>query len=975
MKTYFYTLLTLLLFTQNPTVFAQQQPSISEKIFQNPPPQYGIRCWWWWLNGNVTKEAITRDLSEMKAKGFSGACIFDAGGQDQRGNGNVPEGPLWGSEAWRELYFHAIKEANRLDLVMSLSIQSGWNLGGPDVTPEEAAKQTVFSEIKIKGGTTLKMALPMPKIRDNYYKDVVVLAIPDRKLINRKPIRDFENKAATREVGWSVPETRPLLTDTAATAGEEDAALNQVLNLTPQYKDGFLEWNAPEGDWIILRMGYTPTESHVSTSSGKWQGLVLDYMSEKHFNRYWNTHVEPLLKMIGDMAGKTLKYLQTDSFEAGGLNWTDGFEKEFVKRRGYDPTPYLPILAGKIIENRDISNRFLSDFRKTISDCISDNHYRVFAERAKKYGIGIQPESAGPHAGPFDGLKNYSHSDIMMSEFWSPSPHRSKNIDRFFVKQAASAAKIFNKKLVGAESFTTIGPHWNDTIWSNMKPSADHEFCAGLNLVYLHTFTCSPKEMGLPGQEYFAGTHFNPNVTWWDYSTAFIQYLTRVQYLMQQGTAVADVLYYYGDHIPNLGRYKEDDPAGALPDYDYDITNEDRLLDLTVKNGKIMLPHGVSYRVLVLPNHKILSLAALKKVQSLVTEGATVIGLKPYSTASLVGFPQAEQEREAINAQLWGNAETAKGEQKVGKGRMIWGKTAKEVLNTVEERNPDTVRKGVQPDCVFLEKYPNTSYDYLHRELPDADYYFISSQNREATTVTAAFRITNKQPELWDAVTGEIRPATAFYQKNGQMFVPLSFNPYGSIFVIFRETISEVSMLLRSKIPSLNLPTPSVPQVNYINFIALDSLKGTWTVTFDPKWGGSTIKMDKLISWTEHPNEGIKYYSGKAVYTTSFDVKDPHQDLYLDLGEVKDIGIARVKVNGKDYGILWCPPYRVNLKALKKKGNQLEIEVVNTWRNRLIGDRLKPENERLTKTNITIKPEWTLLPSGLIGPVRLMQKL
>jgi hypothetical protein len=966
MKNCFCTFFILFFLAINPIFAQQKQGALSEKIFQNPPSTYGIRCWWWWLNGNVTKEAITRDLTEMKAKGFSGACIFDAGGQDQRGNGTVPEGPLWGSDAWRELYLHAIKEAKRLSLVMSLSIQSGWNLGGPDVSPEEAAKQTTFSEIKVKGGTTLKIALPMPRIRDDYYKDVLVLAIPDKKLTNRIPIRDFANKAATREVGWSVPETRPLLTDTTATEGEEDATLNQVINLTPQYKNGFLEWNAPEGDWVILRMGYTPTESHVSTSSGKWQGKVLDYMSEKHFNRYWDTHVEPLLKMIGDMAGKTLRYLQTDSFEAGGLNWTDGFEKEFIKRRGYDPLPYLPILAGKIIENRDISNRFLSDFRKTISDCISENHYRVFAERAKKFGIGIQPESAGPHAGPFDGLKNYSHSEIMMSEFWSPSPHRSKHIDRFFVKQAASAAKIFNKKLVGAESFTTIGPHWNDTIWSNMKPSADHEFCAGLNLVYLHTFTCSPKEMGLPGQEYFAGTHFNPNVTWWNESTGFIQYLTRVQYLMQQGTAVADVLSYYGDHIPNLGRYKEDDPAGTLPDYDYDLINEDRLLDLSVKNGKIMLPHGVSYRVLALPNHKILSLAALKKVKALITEGATVIGLKPYTTASLVGFPQSEKERETTNAQLWGTTETTTGEQKLGQGRMIWGKTAKEVLNT----------EGLKADCIFSEKQPSTSYDYLHRELPEADYYFISSQNREATTVTAAFRMTDKQPELWDAVTGEIRPTTSFYQKNGQTYVPLSFNPFGSIFVVFRKPFSNINKLLENQMPNLNVvKLPSVLQTNFAKFQAIDSVKTAWTVKFDPKWGGSTIKMDKLQSWTDRPEEGIKYYSGKAVYTTSFNVKNIKGDLSLDLGEIKDIGIARVKMNGKDLGIVWCPPYRVNISGiLKKRGNQLEVEVVNTWRNRLVGDRGKPQSERFTQTNITITPAWTVLPSGLLGPVRLLQK-
>ena len=910
---------------------------LSSKTFQNPPQKYGIRCWWWWLNGNVTKEAITRDLQEMKAKGFSGACIFDAGGHDQRGNGDVPEGPLWGSPAWRELYLHAINEAERLDLVMSLSIQSGWNLGGPDVTPAEAAKQVVFSEIKIQGGTKIQQVLPQPKGFDGFYQDIVILAIPTKIVTNRLPIRDLENKAATREVGWSVPETRPLLTDIPATEGEEDATAGKVFNLSKYVKDGVLNWNAPEGDWTILRFGYAPTGRDVSTASGKWQGLVIDYTSEKHFNRYWDTNVEPLLKMIGNRAGKTLKFLQTDSFEAGGMNWSDKFEDEFKKRRGYDPVPYLPVLAGKIIENRETSNRFLTDLRKTLSDCISDNHYRVFAERSKKYGIGIQPESAGPHAGPFDGLKNYGHSEIMMSEFWSPSPHRSKDIDRFFVKQAASAAKIFNKKLVGAESFTTIGPHWNDVIWADMKPSVDHEFCAGLNLVYLHTFTCSPNEMGLPGQEYFAGTHFNPNVTWWDYSTPFIKYLTRIQYLMQQGTAVADVLYYYGDHIPNIGRFKDDDPAKALPHYDYDLINEDKLMDLSVKNGKIYLPHGISYQVLALPDHKVMSLKALRKIKELVENGASIIGEKPLTTASLVGGAEAEKEREEIVDKIW---------EKI---KLI---SAKEALKN----------KGILADCEFIDKPEGKIFDYIHRISENTDYYFISSQNKETIQLKAAFRVTGKQPEFWNPVTGEISKAVNFHQENGRTFVDLNFNPNGSAFVVFRK-------------PIFTTKNNKMTNKSFI-FNDLKEIKGSWQVSFDIKWGGpKSVTFDKLVSWTDRIENGIKYYSGKAIYKTTFDLNTPLKEVkIIDLGVVKDVGIAKVKLNGKDFGILWCPPYRVSVAGLlKEKGNILEIEVVNTWRNRLIGDREKPDSQRFTKTNITINPDWKLEPSGLLGPVRLLK--
>jgi hypothetical protein len=935
-------------------VYAQKSTAIIENsVFKNPPSEYGIRCWWWWLNGNIDKETITRDLEEMKAKGFSGACIFDAGGADQRNNAQVPEGPMFGSAEWRELYVFAIKEADRLGLVMSLSIQSGWNLGGPDITPAETAKQVVISETNAKGASRIQLELPLPKVRYDYYRDIVVLAIPSKTFTDRPPIREFENKAAMREVGGSAPETRSMLTDITGTPGEEDATLKQVINVSKYFKNGKLDWKAPAGEWTILRIGYTPTNAEVSTSSGKWQGKVIDYLSEKNFNRYWDTHVDPLLKAIGPMAGKTLKYLQTDSFEAGGLNWTEGFEKEFIKYRGYDPTPYLPVLAGKIIENRDVSNRFLSDLRKTLGELIAEKHYGTFAKRAREYGIGIQPESAGPHAGPFDGLKNYGYSEIMMSEFWSPSPHRPRPIDRFFVKQAASAAKIYNKRLVGAESFTTIGPHWNDVMWSDMKPSADHEFCAGLNLVYLHTFTASPKAMGLPGQEYFAGTHFNPQVTWWNYSTAFIQYLTRCHYMHQTGTSVADVLYYYGDHSPNIGRYKEDDPAGALPGFDYDLINEDRLLALEAKNGLITLPHGVSYRVLVLPNHKTLSLAAIRKIESLVKSGAVVIGNKPVTTASLVKYPGSDVTLKTIADNLWGNSLENYGERKTGAGKIVWGKTAAEYLRSA----------GVHCDLEITEREPDSKYDFIHRTADSADYYFISSQNKAASKVTVAFRVTGKQPELWNPVTGETSPAQSFSQKDGRTFIDLQFDPYGSVFVVFKQNITTKQQ--------------GTATSNYLNLEPQTTLHGAWQVAFDTKWGApANAAFTELTSWTDRNEEGIKFYSGKAVYSKSFDVKNAivnSEQVFLDLGEVKDIGIAKVTLNGKELGILWAPPLRVAVKGiLKEKDNKLEIEVVNTWRNRLIGDRGKPQDKRLTQTNITIQDWWQLTPSGLLGPVRIL---
>lgn len=935
------------------TAFTAKSQQLSETLFQRPSSTSGIRCWWWWLNGNVTKQSITRDLEAMKDKGFSGACIFDAGGQDQRGNGPVPEGPLFGSPAWQELFQHAVKEAKRLGLVLSLNIQSGWNLGAPDVQPQESAKRLTWSETIVSG--TGALSLPLPPATHGFYRDIAVLAYPYRDTAGIKPIRNLRLKAAFSEVGGSATDTRFLLDEDTTANLRVHADHKQVMDIS-RYMDssGRLSWKAPPGKWVVLRMGYTSNGAEISTSSGKWQGMVIDYMSRQHFNRYWDTHVKPLLESIGSDAGTTLRYLQTDSWELGGINWTEDFRREFRNRRGYDLLSFLPVVTGKVIDSREASNRFLADLRKTISDCVSDNHYKLFQEKAAAYGMGIQPESAGPHAGPFDGLKNLGHSEIMMGEFWSPSPHRPRPENRFFVKQAASAAHIYNKPLIGAEAFTTIGRHWDDIIWEHMKPSFDHELCAGLNLTLLHTFTNSPAEMGIPGQEYFAGTHFNPNITWWKFANAFFDYMARSQYMMQQGRFVADVLYYYGDHVPNIVRRKEDDPAGALPDYDYDVINEERLMALKVEQGRIALPHGMSYRILVLPAHRVLSLTALKKVHQLVNDGATVIGLRTQRIVSLEQQSAADRELQQLGTALWGRdtAMTARGSRRVGKGQVAWGYTAAEWLKA----------QGIAGDCHF-DAQDSLQFGYIHHRLGDDDYYFVSSRQKQPCTASVSFRVSGRLPEFWDPVTGSIHPAGAYKQANGITTVPVPFTPYGSWFVVFRKAI------------------PAAQQgnaaANFPDFQPADTLEGAWQVQFDKRWGGpESVAFPVLTSWTERPEEGIRYYSGSAIYHKEFTVDEAllkaDDPLYLNLGAVKDVGIASVRINGKDLGILWAPPYRISIGDIVRSGkNVLEVEVINSWRNRLVGDRGKPAGERYTKTNIAIRPEWTLLESGLLGPVVL----
>ncbi|MGB2734172.1 MAG: glycosyl hydrolase [Saprospiraceae bacterium] len=944
--------------------------SYLKENFKNPPSNYGVNCWWWWLNGNVNNAAITKDLEAMKSRNFQGAMIFDAGGHNQRGNKDIPAGPLFGSDEWNKLFVFAMDEAKRLGLEMGFNIQSGWNLGGPRVTPEYTAKQIVFTETKVSGNRQISQKLEVPTIRRDFYKDIVVVAFPIKVSSETDVvITDLEYKLGYHELGGSAPDTRFLLENIPSGRKNNDKKSTYIIKKgevtilsSKMDREGNLTWHAPEGEWVIIRFGDTCTDSRVSTSSGDWQGSVLDYMSRDAFDFYWNDVVEPIFKAAGGHVGTTLKYMETDSWECGGMNWTDKFAEEFKSYRGYDLVRYLPIVAGYVIDDVDSSNAFIADFRKTLGDLVAYNHYARFQEHAHKYNMGILPESAGPHAGPMDGIKNYGFSDIVMSEFWSPSLHRPMPENRFFLKQASSAAHIYGKKIIGAESFTSIGPHWNDELWHNQKSAFDHEICAGLNRLYFHTFTCSPPEMGLPGQEYFAGTHINPQVTWWEQSGVFIDYIHRTQLIVQNGKFVADVLYYYGDHVPNVFPFKHADPAGAIPGFDYDVTDETIFLQLKMKDGKITAPGGIQYHVLVLPDHKVLSAAVLEKVEELLNQGAQIIGYKPKNSISLVGGETAQQQFTELTDNIWGKGGSEKGEKKYGKGLISWGISAREFL----------LSKGVPADFNVVESDSKTDYDYIHYTIGQSEVYFVTNQTTEKQKINCQFRLSGLQPELWDALTGDIREAQAFTQNEGITTVPLTLEPYGAVMVVFNTPIGKNKQ--------------GTEQYNYPDFETIINITGEWEVNFDPKWGGPpSVIFPELTDWTKHPDEGIKYYSGNAVYHKSFNVDfEPQKDrqYFLQLGSVKDVGIAVVKINGKEKGILWTNPFRIEISEELQKGkNTLEIKVVNSWHNRVAGDQTFPEKKQNTKTNIELindyrgrkQKEIPLEPSGLLGPVQILK--
>jgi hypothetical protein len=522
------------------------------------------------------------------------------------------------------------------------------------------------------------------------------------------------------------------------------------------------------------------------------------------------------------------------------------------------------------------------------------------------------------------------------------------------LREAASANHVYGKKITLCESFTSVGPHWEESPF-RMKATGDQAFCDGLNRVAFHTASLSPSLTAKPGYTMWAGTHYEPGLTWWNQTPAFNTYLARCSYLLQQGLFAADVLFFQGDKsgytpvlktvLPTLGE-----------GYDYDHCNTEVLLTrLSVKAGRIMLPDGMSYRVLVLPDNLPMQLSALEKVASLLNAGATVIGPRP---TGMLGKPLQPGDREKFDGlvkRLWAGANPTAAESRIGSGRLVWGKTARRVLGEL----------AVAPDFEYQGLSDAGTIDWIHRTTSDGtEIYFVASRWEKPESVTCSFRVSGKQPELWNPVTGERRNATAFRQENGRTIVPLEFDPCGSVFVIFRQAIgTKVNGTTASNYPALKRQL---------------RLDGVWDVSFDPKWGGpATVRFDELVDWTKRAEKGIKFYSGTAIYRKTFTVSaapNNGRQLILDLGEVREV--AEVRLNGQDLGVVWSKPARVNITSAVTSGvNTLEVSIVNLWPNRLIGDAALPAKERFTETNMRkFVSKSPLLPSGLLGPVQLLAK-
>lgn len=946
------------------SVVGQRAGDLSD-LFVSPPDRAKPRVYWWWLYNRVNKGSITRDLEEFKAKGISGVNLICTGGYAGK---EALLGVEWLGPEWRALYRHAIREAKRLNIEIGFNLAGGWTMMGPWVTPDKAMKKVVQSEQIVTGPVTFSKEFPQPETVDNYYHDVWVQA--------------FKIERQTKTVH---PETAIDITDCISS-------------------DGRLHWDIPEGDWLILRTGYTLTghpwsKWHAYPKGDTFEGgdgYEIDYLSTVALDDHFD-HLGKLVIEETRQAGGKLAYLWSDSWECGKLTWTQDFPEQFRRFRGYDLKPYMAILAGYTVNDSVFSARFRDDFDRTIQDCVAENFYGHFYELCHENGMDVGNEAGGPNdTPPQDALKNLGRCDIPAGEFWvhyklPEDGMNSRKSARLNLKQTASAAHIYGRREAQAEAFTQM--EQDRTHWSlgpyDLKPYANDAFCEGINRFMLHQATCQPPEDGKPGFEFCAGQHFAPNITWWEQSSAFFSYLSRCQSLLQQGKFVGDVCFFLGERPPVLVPPKYVVPTlGA--GYDCDYTNVEVLLTrMSVKDGRIVLPDGMSYHLLYLQNcvspveeiceavghyqqlkvlsgpSDAMSLAVIKKLRQLISDGATVVGAPPKRSAELNGYPDCDREVQEIATEIWGDLDgKTRMERKFGKGRIIWGKTAREVL----------LADGIQPDFSYTgQEHEPEKFDYIHRVDGQSEIYFVINRTGSTEVGDFSFRVAGKQPEIWDPVTGKMRDAGSFEQKGGLTDLSLELAPYSSCFIVFRKSISN------------NSSGKGIP--NFLKYEKIKELSDSWHVLFDKDWGGpGEVRFDKLSNWIDSQEEGIKYYSGKATYRKVFDMgnvqkKFSHagERLVLDLGDVKHV--AAVRLNGKELGVLWCSPWRVDITdCIKDTGNVLEIDIVNLWANRVIGDWKLPVEKRFTKTHDVfrfdmLRGSTPLTDAGLLGPVNILRGL
>ena len=972
-------------------------PSVLARNFKTPPSDARPGVYWYFMDGNFSKEGITKDLEAMRDQGIGYVVFLEV-------NVGVPRGNVdFMSPEWLDIFKHTLSECKRTGIKMVLGIGPGWTgSGGPWVKGEKSMQHLMASSTRVSGGTRVKVQLPVPapnrpyfgegsftpetiqQWRD-YYQDVCVLAFPTPS--EERRIADIQEKGLfIRHPFSSMPGVRAYFPPADGDIPEGTAPgavdLSRVVDITGSMQpDGTLEWDAPQGEWTVLRMGSRNNGAATRPAPTPGVGMECDKFSAEALREHLSNFTDKIFEACGgelfDENGG-IELLHLDSWEMGAQNWNASFRDEFKKRRGYDPLPWFPAYTGLIVSDSLSTERFLWDVRKTAQELVIENHVGAVKEYAHERGlkISIEPYDMNPTA----DLELAVAADYPMAEFWSDGFGYNTT---FAPAEGTSAAHLIGQGVVPAESFTSYLDAWRQYPGS-LKNQTDWALAAGINRLMFHTFQhqCLPDSLrpGMTMGPY--GVHWDRGQTWWPYSGAYHTYLARCQYLLQRGRTVADILYLAPESMPHAFKAPDtafDDPLSFMPDrkgYNFDGCPPSMLAKAGVKDGRVVFPSGASYRIMVMPDWNAATPEYLGRILRLVKDGATLVGHPVHNAPGLADREASDRKVRELSEALFGNGGEAV--RSVGKGKVVLFDGPSDNLYA-----PYGFTAGLMREAGIPEDFTDGSGSlrYTHRTLRDAEIYFVANRTDAKASSSCRFRTSGLKPELWDPLTGTRRMLPEYSDDGTGTVVPLVLDPHGSCFVVFTKD-----------------GTGAV-EATANNALASESCEvdGPWEVTFDPKWGGpqGSVTFTSLEDWTANPDPSIRYYSGTAVYRTVFDFgkPDPGKEYLLSLGGAGVM--ARVNLNGKDLGVAWTDPWTVSLgEALSEGENSLCIEVVNLWHNRLIGDEQKPydgpeggrwpswmqEGTPRTSGRFTFttwrhySADTPLMPSGLFGPVRVLER-
>ncbi len=892
--------------------------------WQMPPQDARPRVWWHWMNGNITQEGIRKDLEWMKRIGLGGFQNFDASlGTPQI----VDKRLIYMDEGWQEAFAYATRLSDELGLEMTIASAPGWSsTGGPWVEPKDAMKKLVWKTLDIEGGSQISCPLPEP----------------DK---STGPINDGRRGPSQWEVSpYQHYEDIAVIAMRLAVDDSDKITEKDVLDITGKTdSSGNIHWSAPEGKWRIYRFGWSLTGKMNHPAPPEATGLEVDKLDPVAWKKFFVAYLDMYKKASNGLMGERgIQYVLTDSYEAGPQTWTPAMFDEFAKRRGYDLHPWLPVLAGAVIGSKEQSEAFVRDWEKTIGELIKENYDQLTQIAQRDYGMKGRYSEAHEGGRVFiaDGMDLKATAQIPMSAMWCsamwlgklPDGETNRRMYQADDRESSSVAHLYGQNIAAAESMTAweqgAGYNWYP---EKLKKIADIELAEGINRFVIHESAHQPVDDKVPGLSLGGiGQWFNRHDTWAEQATAWVDYMSRSSFMLQQGVNVADVLVYYGENSNITALFGQGAPEVPYG-YNFDYCSPDALCKLIdCRSGRLVSSaSSTQYRVLWLDrNVEFMSMPVLRKLAQLAKAGAVIGGQKPQHPYSL---NESQEEFDRLVGEIWGSK------------NVTTDVPLAEVLQSA----------NVTPDC----QLPEEGMKYVHRTMPHAEIYWVNRPAKEAATLNVRFRQTGLKPQLWHPDTGLIE-AVSYTMDDATTEVTLPLQKDDAVFVVFCGTGSR----------KITVPAPQVE--------TLATIDTPWLVTFQEHRGApAEATFATLSSWSENADAGIRYFSGTASYqnTIRLAAVDAEARQVLQLGKVRNI--AEVMVNGQSAGIVWKEPFEVDVTSLLHEGdNELDVKVTNLWVNRLIGDQQPGCKRRITYTDAHYyAPDAPLEESGLMGPVKIME--